>query len=160
MADESPGPGNIRIIEADTRHAEALAPLFDAYRVFYKQLPDPDGSKRFVLERLQRKEAVVFLAVAPQGDRDEAPLGFTLLYPAFSSVSMKRLWILNDLYVSHDGRRQGIARALVDRAKRLAVETHAKGLILETASDNHPAQALYESFGFVKDTEFFRYSLG
>ena len=46
---------------------------------------------------------------------------------------MKRLWILNDLYVAAEGRRQGVGRALIDRARALAVETGAKGLILETA---------------------------
>ena len=86
-------------------------------------------------------------------------LGFTQLYPSFSSVSTKRLWILNDLFVSDEARRFGVARALMEKARIFAIETDAKGLILETALDNEPAQALYESLGYTRDDEYYRYLL-
>jgi len=36
-------------------------------------------------------------------------MGFAQLYPSFSSVSMKRLWILNDLFVSSEARGKYIS---------------------------------------------------
>ncbi|MEK6226106.1 MAG: GNAT family N-acetyltransferase [Chloroflexota bacterium] len=89
----------------------------------------------------------------------ESRSGFTQLYPSFSSVSLKRLWILNDLFVRSDIRRGGVGRALLERARRHAVDTGAKGLVLNTGVTNTPAQTLYESCGWKKDDEFFQYHL-
>ena len=71
---------------------------------------------------------------------------------------MKRLWILNDLFVTPEARRQGVGLALLASAKTLAVDTGAKGLVLATATDN-PAQKLYEQFGYERDDHFYHYNL-
>ena len=142
------------ITRATVEHAEVLTPMFDGYRQFYGQPSDPEAARRFLLERLKRDESVVFLAV-----EGEVGVGFTQLYPSFSSVSTKRVWILNDLFVVPEARQRGIASALLDRAERLAVETKAKGLELKTAKDN-PAQRLYERKGWRRDEAFHHYSLG
>lgn len=131
-----------------------VAPLFDAYRQFYRQPGDLAGAADFLRQRLERNESVVFLALL-----DGATVGFTQLYPCFSSTSMKRLWILNDLFVVPEARRSGVAKALMERARQLALQTSAEGLALETAVDNHNAQRLYAQLGWVRDEEFFRYSL-
>lgn len=146
-------PTSITIIQAYPEHADQIAPLFDGYRQFYGQPSDVEAGRRFVLERLKNDESVIFLAL----DGEES-VGFTQLFPAFSSVSMKRLWILNDLFVLPTVRRRGVARALLERARQFAIETQSKGLVLETATDN-PARHLYESLGWQRDTEFFHYSL-
>ena len=86
-------------------------------------------------------------------------LGFTQLYPSFSSVSMRRLWILNDLFVASGERGRGVGFAPLEQAARLAVESQAKRLVLATATDNVPAQRLYEKMGWEKDTAFYHYSL-
>lgn len=142
------------ITRATVEHVEVLTPMFDGYRQFYGQPSDPERARRFLLERLEGGESVAFLAM-----EDEAPVGFTQLYPSFSSVSAKRVWILNDLFVVPEARQRGIASALLDRAERLAVETKAKGLELKTAKDN-PAQHLYERKGWRRDEAFHHYSLG
>jgi GNAT superfamily N-acetyltransferase len=147
-------PAQIEIVRADPSHADAVATLFDLYRQFYEQRPDLEGARRFIRERLERGESVIFLAF----DRGRA-VGFTQLYPSFSSVSMRRLWILNDLYVAAEARTLGAGRALLGRARAFAVETGAKGLELATATDNLTAQRLYEKTGWKKDLEFFHYSL-
>jgi GNAT superfamily N-acetyltransferase len=49
-------------------------------------------------------------------------VGFAQLYPSFSSVLMKRIWILNDLFVEKDFRREGVAKLLMDAAERYARE--------------------------------------
>lgn len=72
---------------------------------------------------------------------------------------MERLWILNDLFVAPGARRRGVAAALLEEARRLAVETRANGLELATVTDNLPAQSLYEKLGWRRDDAFHRYSL-
>lgn len=145
----------VNIIRAERRHLNKIARLFDAYRVFYEQPSNQLAAREFIERKFEKDESAIFLAVDDSG----RGLGFTQLYPSFSSVSMKRLWILNDLYVDDSARRQGVARALMERAQLHAAETGAKGLILETAADNTPAQRLYESLGWKKDEQFYRYEL-
>jgi GNAT superfamily N-acetyltransferase len=144
----------MQIIQARGEHVPQLAPLFDAYRQFYRQPSDLAGAAAFLRERIERNQSVVFLALL-----DGTAVGFTQLYPSFSSTSMKRLWILNDLFVVPEARRRGVAKELMERARRLAVETSAESLALETAVDNHNAQKLYEGLGWIRDEEYFRYSL-
>src|SRR5689334_16265599 len=99
-------PTSITVIRAYPEHVEQIAPLFDGYRQFYGQVSDVAAGRQFVLERLNQAESVIFLAL----DGEEG-VGFTQLFPTFSSVSMRRLWILNDLFVAAAARRRGIARA-------------------------------------------------
>ena len=70
---------------------------------------------------------------------------------------MKRLWILNDLFVTKEARRQGVAEALIRQCEAFGRETNSKGLVLETAADNIPAQTLYRKLGWRKEEEFDRY---
>ncbi len=135
---------------------DALATLFDAYRVFYRQPSDPTVARAFLRERLQRGESVILLS---RDTHNGAALGFTQLYPSFSSVSAGRIWILNDLFVAATARRRGVARALMASARAFAVGTGALRLVLETAEDNHHARALYESLGYVREGGTRHYSL-
>lgn len=146
----------MRLIRASTDDLAQLAPLFDAYRQFYRQPPDIDRSRRFIEQRLRNGEAVVFLAVDDTGQQG---LGFVQLYPSFASVSARPTWILHDLFVVAEQRRRGVARALMEAARKLAEETGADGLTLSTATDNVGAQALYESLGYRRDEKFFHYFL-
>ena len=147
----------VRILEASITDVPLIAPLFDAYRVFYQAASDLDGATAFLSARLSAGQSRIFLAV------QEGPVpvaaGFTQLYPSFSSVSMKRLWILNDLYVALAFRKAGVGAALMERARRFALEDGSKGLSLATQTGNATAQALYERQGYLKDTEFFHFHL-
>jgi GNAT superfamily N-acetyltransferase len=124
-----------------------LALLFDDYRIFYKQESNIEAVKRFLKQRMVKNDSIIYMAY----DNDEA-IGFTQLYPLFSSVSMKPIYMLNDLFVNSKYRGQGIGEALINRAKRLCQSENNKGLAIQTAFDN-PAQELYERLGFVKDTD-------
>jgi len=150
--------GATHIIQATNEHLEALATLFDGYRQFYGEQSDLDGARAFLAERLEREESVLFLAVLDHNGL-EAPAGLAQLYPSFSSASMRRLWILNDLYVAPEGRRHGVGHALLHSAREHAKRTQAKGLELMTARDNYAAQALYESMGWQRDEVFLSYTL-
>ena len=124
----------------------ALAPLFDGYRVFYKQAADPDGAAAFLRDRFEQEEAVVFLAEA----RGKA-VGFTLLYPSFSSVRMRPIWVLNDLFVAPEARGLGVGRTLLDAAQAFAQTTDAVSVVLGTGHANTNAQRLYEATGFTRE---------
>ena len=143
--------------QAGTPDTEVVAPLFDAYRQFYEQPADRALARAFIAERLERGDSVIFLA-----ERDGRVVGFTQLYPLFSSTVARprRLWLLNDLFVAPEARGGGIGRALMARARRLAEETGACGLELATARTNTVAQRLYESLGYRRDDQFLRYELG
>src|SRR5678810_1152351 len=117
------------------KDVEVLSVLFDKYRIFYKQRSDVDNARSFLKKRMKRKESVIFVAE----ERDEL-IGFTQLFPIFSSVSMKRTWLLNDLYVNEKARGMGTASKLLDAAKDFGAETNSKWLILQTAADNFAAQ--------------------
>jgi GNAT superfamily N-acetyltransferase len=140
----------VEILQAYTRHLSLIVGLFDEYRQHRAQPPNPEGARVFLAERLERRDSLIFFASEGSGSFQRA-LGFTQLYPSFSSVWMKRIWILNDLYVLPACRRQGIARALHDRARHLAVETRARGLAFSTAGENEAARYLCETLGYVRD---------
>jgi ribosomal protein S18 acetylase RimI-like enzyme len=133
---------------------DILVPLFDAYRVFYEQVSDPAAARNYLRKRLTNEDSVMFLA-----RHEDQALGFTHLYPSFTSIRMRRLWILYDLYVIPEARRQGIGQALLEQARHFAQESGAHRLELSTAKDNFPAQALYESLGYVRDQDFYFYEL-
>ncbi|MEO1144362.1 MAG: GNAT family N-acetyltransferase [Cyanobacteria bacterium J06638_22] len=142
------------ICKAQLEQLDELSVLFDQYRVFYQQPSDMQAAKAFLRARLQQLDSVIFIAQ----DEDHAA-GFTQLYPSFSSVSMKPIWILNDLFVASSYRRQGVATALMQRAIAFAKETNAIRLALATQITNTSAQPLYESLGFSKDQDFYHYGL-
>lgn len=129
----------------DLTHLKKVAVVFDLYRQFYKQASDIPLAERFLHERILAQESVIFAAFD-----GENIVAFTQLYPSFSSVSAQRSWILNDLFVREGYRKRGIAEQIMACAKRFAVQTNAKGLALETATDN-PAQHLYERLGWEQD---------
>ena len=141
----------VNVKRATLDDIKEVAGLFDAYRVFYKQQSDLKLATNFISERIKNEESVIFLA----HDESGKALGFTQLYPTFSSVSAKRGWVLNDLFVSLTARRLGVGKKLMDAAKVFALGTNAKGIGLETAVDNFNAQALYESLGYEKDNNIY-----
>jgi GNAT superfamily N-acetyltransferase len=132
---------------------DELAKLFDDYRVFYEKRSDLEAAKRFLRERIVKNEAEIFVAFS-----GETMAGFTLLYPLFSSTKMKRLWLLNDLFVKEKYRGLGFSIALMERAKALCWESGACGFMLETAKTNTTANRLYQKFGLELDTEHHIYN--
>jgi ribosomal protein S18 acetylase RimI-like enzyme len=134
------------IRRASAADLDALVPLFDAYRMFYAQPSDPVRARDFLAERFANGESIVLLA-----ERGASTVGFTQLYPIFSSVRTARTWLLNDLFVAEGARRGGVARALLDAAAAFAREQGAAGVMLETTRDNGPARALYRAAGWNED---------
>lgn len=146
---------SISVIRATLDDLNEVSELFNSYRVFYKQNSDLDLAVNFISERLQNEESVIFFAQ----DENGKALGFTQLFPTFSSVSARPSWVLNDLYVSSTARRLGVGRKLMETAKAFAIKKSSKGIALETDASNVSAQALYESLGYKKDTDVYHYFL-
>ena len=138
------------IRRAKKKDIDQLSILFDKYRIFYKQQSDVKNARSFLKRRMKRKESVIFVA-----EERKNLVGFTQLFPIFSSVSMQRTWLLNDLYVDEKARGIGAATALLNAAKEFGEETNSRWLLLQTAADNFTAQKVYEKNGWIKETDFF-----
>ncbi len=132
-----------------------LVALFDQYMVFYKKPSSPAQYKKYLAERIKNNEATVFIAYDDAG----SPVGFSLNYHSFSSVSQGKVVVLNDLFVSPDQRKKGIGKALISSSLNLAKEIGAIRVALATAKDNLSAQSLYEKIGFIRDNDYYSYSL-
>nr|HRG75230.1 GNAT family N-acetyltransferase [Leptospiraceae bacterium] len=145
---------NISVLEAKLTHINLVLPLFNKYRKFYEVENRPEDAKAFIQERIEKNQSKIFLAI-----QEEKAIGFTQLYPSFSSLSLKSVWILNDLFVDEDFRKQGVGKMLLDAAKDFAIKTKSKGLTLSTGIENETAQSLYEKYGFIRNEHFYEYFL-
>lgn len=145
---------NITVRQAVLVDLDALVPLFDGYRQFYGQSSDVVGAREFLQARFEHGQSVVLLA-----ESDGRAVGFTQLFPGFSSVSMARVFVLNDLYVDPYVRRMGVASALLKSAQDHAQKLRAVRLSLNTDIQNLTAQALYDAIGWQRDQQFYAYHL-
>ena len=146
----------MKIKKATIEDLDSIVTLFDLYRQFYEQPSDPEAAKIFLSDRIKNSESVIFLA---EDESNNKAMGFVQLYPVFTSVGMKRIWLLNDLFVHPDHRKKGVAEALMEKSREFAVETNAKGIILETQKTNSRAQNLYDKLGYKRDKEHFYFYL-
>ena len=142
----------ITIRQAVLSDLEALAPLLDSYRQFYGRASDTHAAREFLLARFNHGESVLFIAL--EGGN---PVGFTQLYPSFSSVSLARTFVLNDLFVIERARKKGLGSKLMSAAVEFAGTLGAVRVSLSTATTNETAQALYQSAGWKRDEQFFVY---
>jgi len=145
----------MEIVRANESHIPEVSRLFDLYRQFYHCEPDIDLATKFISDRFNNAESVIF--VAPTKDRLK---GFVQLYPSFCSVDAIKIFILYDLYVDERDRKYGIGELLMNKATEFSKAEGASRIDLLTAFDNRPAQHLYEKLGYKRDLEdFYAYSL-
>jgi len=137
------------IRKAEEKDLEGLCILFDNYRKFYRKTGDIAGARSFLRDRIVKNESEIFIAK----DNGQDIIGFVQLYPLFSSTRMKRLWLLNDLFVQPEYRGKGVSVALINRCKDWCRQTDSCGMILETAKDNTIGNRLYTKTGFLPDLD-------
>jgi len=142
------------IRKASAEDVSQLSVLFDAYRVFYEKESNISDAENFLTERIDKNESEIFVAA----DSLNNLIGFVQLYPLFSSTRMKKLWLLNDLYVDPTHRGTGISKKLIQRAKDLCIESNSCGMMLETAKKNMIGNQLYPATGFELDNDHNYYS--
>jgi GNAT superfamily N-acetyltransferase len=153
----APGPqghAGIAVRQATILDIDLLIPLFDGYRQFYRQPSEPDRIRRFLSDRFEHNQSTIFAAI-----KDGKSIGFTQLYPSFSSAALARIYILNDLFVDPAARRSGAGTALLEAAADFARRVGAIRLVLSTEVTNTSAQGLYEKLGWTRNTEFCTYQL-
>lgn len=131
---------------------EELATLFDQYRQFQGQASDVAAAGSFLRERFDHGESVLFICYA-----GAAAVGFAQLYPSFSSVSLSRVFVVNDLFVHQSARRKGLASKLLSAIESYAWSLGSSRVTLNVARGNASAQKLYEERGWKQDDKFFMY---
>lgn len=145
----------MKIVQANISHIDQLVELFDAYRVWYQKASDKETAKKFLSQRIKNGESIVYVC---QNDAGQL-VGFTQLYPIFSSTRMKRMWLLNDLFVDPDFRGKGISKMLINQAKELCKKTNSCGILLETEATNDIGNKLYPTTGFeLEENNFYFWS--
>ena len=138
---------------ARIRDLDKVARLFDLYRQFYQQKPDLKLAKRYLRERMRKKQSIIYVA---ENERGEI-VGFTQLYPTFCSVRAAHTFVLYDLFVDAAARRTGAGRALMQAAEVHCRKKGAARMELSTAKTNIPGQTLYESLAWIRDEAFYVY---
>lgn len=133
---------------ATKKDLNLIAELFNAYRIFYKKESDIEGAKVFLNDRLTLEDSAIYVYEDPDGEL----LGFVQLYPLFSSTRMKKLWLLNDLFVNATHRGKGVSIQLINKAKELVEKSNACGMFLETGKNNLIGNNLYPKVGFELNT--------
>ena len=146
---------NVTVRQATILDLDLLVPLFDLYRQFYRRPGDLALARRFLRERFEHNESIIFLAMRADG----AALGFTQLFPSFSSASAARILILNDLFVLPQARRMGVGSRLLSAAADFGRAMGAARLTLSTEVTNEASQTLYEVAGWKQQTDFYVYNL-
>jgi GNAT superfamily N-acetyltransferase len=129
-----------------------LAKLFNEYREFQGERSDLAAAQTFLQARFNHGESVIFVA-----QDENLPVGFAQLYPSYSSVSLTRVFVLNDLFVHESGRRKGVASELLAAVETYAWSLGAVRVTLNVARTNKSGQALYEAQGWSQDSQFFMY---
>ncbi|HBM2987492.1 TPA: GNAT family N-acetyltransferase [Klebsiella oxytoca] len=143
----------MKIYQAQPQDIDKILPLFIAYRDFYNVESNKEEAFKYLLNRVKLGESVIYFIE----DNNEV-VGFTQLYPLFCSLEMKRIWLLYDLFVKKEYRKNGIAKILIQRAEQLATESNSAFIMLSTGIDNVKAQSLYEKNGFIRDNDFYVYN--
>lgn len=104
----------IKIRIAELSDVDQLAELFNAYRVFYQEASDIGLAKRFLNDRLSKKDSIIFVAENPKAETSDNKthkvIGFCQLYPTFCSVIAAPICVLYDLFVEASIRNPVLAK--------------------------------------------------
>jgi len=139
-------PGlSVRPVAAPTRgELEALAGIFDRYRVHYGEGSDLARTARWLDENLGAGRLRAFMA-----EDGGTLVGVAIAMEIPASLRLGRFWQIRDLFVLPTHRRLGVGRALLASVRTAAIEAGALRLVVQTEDDNDPALRLYAESGFV-----------
>ncbi|MGL1930391.1 MAG: GNAT family N-acetyltransferase [Desulfotalea sp.] len=129
--------------------------LVDQYREFCGFNKSPKKTKEFFQNLLTNNEANTFIAI----NAEDEVMGFVNLYPSYSTLALRKIWILNDLGVSAKFRRMGVAQALIAEVIGFAKTSGAIRIELKTEITNRSAQKLYSEIGFAIDNDNIYYKV-
>ncbi|WP_141432206.1 GNAT family N-acetyltransferase [Bacillus sp. 03113] len=140
---------DVTIRQATIHDLNRLIPIFDSFREYFKQQRNPDAVEKFLFERFEHQESIIFIA-----EQQNEIIGYAHLYPTFSSLTLQRVWILNDFFIIEKFRQNGIGKQLLAAVKEFGALTKAKGIELSVEHSNEAAWKFYENQGFQLDKEF------
>lgn len=144
----------IRISNAVIGDANSIALLFNQYRMFYKLPTNNFASKQFIQERFKLQDSIIMVAKL-----QKEVIAFAQIYPSLSSVAMKPIWVINDLFVDENFRKLGAATKILESIERQAIENNIFSIKLATEKNNKAAKKLYELMGFKLNDRFDNYTL-
>ena len=99
-----------------------VAELFDQYRQFYNNPADLPIATSFIKERPENQDSIIIAKL------DDQACGFVQIYPCFLSTKMKKMYILNDLFVHTTYRKLSLATELMNAAKDFATANQSHSL--------------------------------
>lgn len=137
------------IRQATIQDLHRIVPIFDSYREYFQQKKEPVMVERFLFDRFEHLESVIFIA-EQQGE----VIGFAQLYPVFSSLTLQRVWLLNDFFIAEEFRGSGVGSQLFTTVKEFTLLTKSKGIELSVEHTNKKAWIFWEKQGFKLDEEF------
>jgi GNAT superfamily N-acetyltransferase len=136
---------SVRTLAAPAHHEiEALAQIFDRYRVHYGEASDVSRTARWLEHQVGTGRLQVFFAE----DRGTF-VGFAITADIPASLRLAHYWQIRDLFVLPTQRRLGVARALLASVRTAAIASGALRVVLQTEDDNDPALHLYTDSGYV-----------
>jgi GNAT superfamily N-acetyltransferase len=140
---------NISVKQASILDLPKIVPVFDSYRAYFKQERNPSEVERFLFDKFEHLESVIFIA-----EQNNEVIGFAQLYPIFSSLTLQRVWLLNDFFICEDYRNKGVGKQLFEKLKEFTLLTKSKGIELSVEHINEEAWHFWEKQGFKLDEEF------
>lgn len=139
----------LNIRQATIHDLPKIVPIFHSYREYFKQQRDPIKVESFLFEKFEHLESVILIA-----EQQSEVIGFAQLYPIFSSLTLQRVWLLNDFYIAEEFRNCGVGKQLFAKVKEFAMLTKSKGIELSVEHTNKKAWEFWERQGFNIDEEF------
>ena len=139
----------LTIRQANIQDLPKIVPIFDSYREYFKQVKDPVMVERFLFEKFEHLDSVIFIA-----EQQNEVIGLAQLYPIFSSLTLQRVWLLNDFFIAEEFRNCGVGTQLFARVKEFSLITKSKGIELSVEHTNIKAWSFWEKQGFKLDEEF------
>lgn len=141
--------GELNIRQAVIQDLPNIVPIFDAYREYFGQQKNPEEAEKFLFEKFEHLESVIFIV-----EQKSDVIGFAQLYPVFSSLSLKRVWLLNDFFIKGEYRNRGVGKELFAKVREFSKLTKAKGIELSVEHSNQKAWQFWEGQGFKIEDEF------
>ncbi|KAB2488372.1 GNAT family N-acetyltransferase [Priestia endophytica] len=138
---------NSHIRPINAADIKKLIPLVRSYIVDFYKCPNPSDEELFnhinslIKEPSLGKQFVI--------ERENEFLGFATLYFTFSTTKVKKISILNDLFIREDYRGKGLGEKLFEFALAYSQNNNYAVMNWKTASDNKTAQSLYNKKGGV-----------
>lgn len=106
----------------------------------------PDVLRRIALQGPGARLIVATLNDSPL----RHPVGYALLLLRPNTITGRHYYVMDHLFVQQPLRRQGIGKALIAGAKKLALDEGRAGLVIGTHPENDGAALAYRAMGLAE----------